>query len=68
MAAYLAGVEIHNIAYVLRTFKGLEHRLELVAEVNGVKYYNDSFATIPESTIAAINAFQNPEILILGGF
>ena len=67
MAAYLAGVSVNNIAYVLRTFKGLEHRLELVTEINGVKYYDDSFATTPESTIAAIDAFQNPEILILGG-
>jgi UDP-N-acetylmuramoylalanine--D-glutamate ligase len=67
MAAKLAGVEVHNIAQVLKTFKGLEHRLELVAEVNGVKYYDDSFSTTPETAIAAIAAFQNPEILILGG-
>ncbi len=67
MAAYLAGVSINNIAYVLKNFKGLEHRLELVATVNGVKYYDDSFSTTPESTIAAIKAFKNPEILILGG-
>jgi len=67
MAAKLAGVEIHNIAQVLRTFRGLEHRLELIAEVNGVKYYDDSFSTTPETAIAAINAFKNPEILILGG-
>ncbi len=67
MAAYLAGVSINNIAYVLKNFKGLEHRLELVATVNGVRYYDDSFSTTPESTIAAIKAFKNPEILILGG-
>ncbi|MCL5019844.1 MAG: UDP-N-acetylmuramoyl-L-alanine--D-glutamate ligase [Patescibacteria group bacterium] len=67
MAAYLYGVSVQNIAHVLKTFKGLEHRLELVAEVNRVKYYNDSFSTIPETAIAAINAFKNPEILILGG-
>ncbi|HYM65065.1 MAG TPA: UDP-N-acetylmuramoyl-L-alanine--D-glutamate ligase [Candidatus Sulfotelmatobacter sp.] len=67
MAAYLAGVEVHNIAQVLKTFKGLEHRLELVAEINGVKYYDDSFSTTPETAIAAINAFSDPEILILGG-
>lgn len=67
MAAYLSGVEIHNIAYVLKNFKGLEHRLELVATINGVKYYDDSFSTTPETAIAAIKAFKNPEILILGG-
>ncbi len=67
MAAYLSGVSVSNISYVLKTFKGLEHRLELVATVNGVRYYDDSFSTIPETAIAAINSFENPEILILGG-
>jgi UDP-N-acetylmuramoylalanine--D-glutamate ligase len=67
MTAYLAGVSINNIAYILKTFKGLEHRLELVGEVNGVKYYDDSISTIPESAIVAIKAFKNPKILILGG-
>jgi len=67
MAAYLAGVSIGNIAYVLKNFKGLEHRLELVDTINGVKFYDDSFSTTPESAIAAIKAFKNPEILILGG-
>ncbi len=67
MAAYLAGVKVRNISQVLKTFKGLEHRLELVSTVNGVKYYDDSFSSIPETTIAAIKAFKNPEILILGG-
>lgn len=67
MAANLAGVSKSVIADVLRRFKGLEHRLELVAEVHGVKYYDDSFSTIPDTTIAAIEAFEAPEILILGG-
>jgi UDP-N-acetylmuramoylalanine--D-glutamate ligase len=67
MAAYLCGVSVENIASVLKTFKGLEHRLELIAEIKGVKYYDDSFSSIPETTIAAIEAFKNPEILILGG-
>lgn len=56
-----------NIAAVLKTFKGLEHRLELVRNVNGVRFYDDSFSTIPETAIAAIEAFDDPEILILGG-
>ncbi|MDO8686887.1 MAG: UDP-N-acetylmuramoyl-L-alanine--D-glutamate ligase [Candidatus Berkelbacteria bacterium] len=67
MAARLVGVSNRNVAEVLKTFKGLEHRLELVGEVNGVKYYDDSFSTTPETAIAAIKAFKNPEILILGG-
>ncbi len=67
MAATLAGVSKENIVKVLRTFKGLEHRLELIGEVSGVRYYDDSFSTTPETAIAAIEAFKNPEILILGG-
>ena len=67
MAASLAGAPDDAIRQGMRTFKGLEHRLELVREVQGVKYYNDSFATNPSSTIAAIRAFDAPEVLILGG-
>lgn len=67
LAATLSGVSKENIVAVLKTFKGLEHRLELVGTINGVKYYDDSFSTTPETAIAAINAFKNPEILILGG-
>ena len=67
MAAYLAGVEIPSIAAVLKEFKGLEHRLELVRLFNGVHYYDDSFSTTPETAVAAIEAFEEPEILILGG-
>lgn len=48
-------------------FKGLTHRLEFVAEKNGVKFYNDSFSTTPETAIAAIKAFTEPEVVILGG-
>lgn len=67
IAALSAGVSKENIRKVLKTFKGLEHRLELVGEVNGVRYYDDSFSTTPETAIAAIRAFTQPEILILGG-
>src|SRR5579872_310064 len=67
MAAHFAGVDIADMAFVLKTFKGLEHRLELVREVEGVRYYDDSFSTVPETAIAAILAFSAPEILILGG-
>jgi UDP-N-acetylmuramoylalanine--D-glutamate ligase len=56
------------IVKTLREFKGLEHRLEFVIEKKGVRYYNDSYATTPETTIAAIRAFPDQsKILILGG-
>lgn len=67
MAADLAGVAKKSITTVLKRFKGLEHRLELVREFRGVKYFDDSFSTTPETAIAAIEAFIAPEIIILGG-
>ncbi len=67
MAAKVLSCSDASIVNTLKTFKGLEHRLEFVAEVKGVKYYNDSYSTTPESAIAAIRAFAQPLILILGG-
>lgn len=66
-ACKIIGVDEKIILGTVRDFKGLEHRLELVSEIDGVKYYNDSFATGPQSTMAAINAFTEDETLILGG-
>lgn len=59
--------DIAAINKVIRTFKGLEHRLELVRELDGVKYYDDSFGTTPETAIVAIQAFTQPKVLIVGG-
>ncbi len=56
-----------SIQKTVRGFAGLEHRLQLVGTVNGVSYFDDSFSTVPETTIAAIEAFSEPTILILGG-
>lgn len=52
----------------LNGFGGVEHRLEFVAEVAGVRFYNDSIATNPESTVAALEALPGPLLLILGGY
>jgi UDP-N-acetylmuramoylalanine--D-glutamate ligase len=66
-AAILAGVSIPNVAKVLEEFGGLEHRLEYVGEKNGVIFYNDSLATIPEAAIEAMEALPDTETLIAGG-
>ncbi len=58
---------IETIRKVITTFKGLEHRLELVKEINGVQYINDSFGTTPETSIVALESFNQPKIIILGG-
>lgn len=67
LAAYLNGSNLDVIRKVIRNFKGLEHRLELVGKADGVLYYNDSFSTVPETAIAAVNSFTEPLILIAGG-
>lgn len=55
------------IRKVLMNFKGVEHRIELVKEKNGVTYYNDSKSTNPVATITALKSFDTPVLLILGG-
>jgi UDP-N-acetylmuramoylalanine--D-glutamate ligase len=52
---------------VLTSFSGLEHRLEFVRELDGVKYYDDSFGTTPETATVALKAFDAPKVAILGG-
>jgi len=62
------GVKNEVIQKVLKEFKGVEHRLEYVDTINGVTYYNDSKATNCVSTITALNSFNQPTILLLGGY
>lgn len=62
------GVTDEVIQKVLKEFKGVEHRLEYVDTINGVTYYNDSKATNCVSTITALNSFDKPTILLLGGY
>ncbi|NLB87887.1 MAG: UDP-N-acetylmuramoyl-L-alanine--D-glutamate ligase, partial [Syntrophomonadaceae bacterium] len=65
--ALAANVKPENIASVLKTFKGVRHRMEEVLIHNGVTYINDSKATNPESAIKALESFDQPIILIAGG-
>jgi UDP-N-acetylmuramoylalanine--D-glutamate ligase len=62
------GVTDESIKKSLPDFKALPHRLELVAEINGVRWYNDSKATTPEGANTALDAFDDPIILIAGGY
>jgi UDP-N-acetylmuramoylalanine--D-glutamate ligase len=62
------GVSDSAIQDCLSDFKALPHRLELVAEGRGVRWYNDSKATTPEGTMVALSAFDRPKILIAGGY
>ena len=55
------------VARAVRAFKAPPHRLELVGKVRGVSYYNDSIATAPERTLAALRSFEEPIVLLLGG-
>jgi len=66
-AARLAGVESSVIRAAVAAFKAVEHRLEFVREVEGVRYYNDSKATNVDATVKAVEAFEGGIWLILGG-
>jgi len=71
LAAFLATkdyVEIETMKKVASTFGGVEHRSELVREIDGVKFYNDSIASTPTRTVAGLAAFDKKVILIAGGY
>jgi UDP-N-acetylmuramoylalanine--D-glutamate ligase len=66
-AARLANVDAATIGKAVKSFAGVEHRLEFVAEIGGVRYYNDSKATNTDATLKALDAFQRGILVILGG-
>lgn len=68
LMAYLAGVDLKDIVLTLRSFGGVEHRCEYVRTIDGVRFYNDSKATNPESCVVCLNAFKAPTILLAGGY
>lgn len=67
LAALVFGVALKQVRKGIESFPGVPHRLELVAEKHGVRYYNDTTATIPEAAIRALQTFEEPVILITGG-
>ena len=68
IAAVWGYVGVDNINKVAREFGGVEHRIEFVRELDGVKYYNDSIASSPTRTIAGLKAFDQKVHLIAGGY
>ncbi len=68
LAVSLVGVDVNVAISSLAQFKQLPHRLEKVGEFEGVTFVNDSISTVPQSTIAALRAINNVDILILGGY
>lgn len=71
MAALCAVEEyasFEDVAAVARSFAGVEHRIELVRTLDGVRYYNDSIASSPSRTIAGLHSFEQKVILIAGGY
>jgi UDP-N-acetylmuramoylalanine--D-glutamate ligase len=66
-AALELGASVEAVRAGARAFAPLEHRIEFVRETNGIRYFNDSYATRPEATLAAVTAFHDPLGLILGG-
>lgn len=68
LMAYMNNVSVKNISKVLTSFRGVEHRIEYVRELNHVRYYNDSKATNVESVIVALEAFDQDLILLAGGY
>ena len=68
IAAVWGYVKMESIRKVAREFMGVEHRIEFVREKDGVKYYNDSIASSPTRTIAGLRSFENPVVLLAGGY
>ena len=67
IVGHLFSVPVSLIRESIKSFKGLEHRLEKVSNIRGVEFYNDSKATNVEAAITSIGSFNQPIILILGG-
>lgn len=68
VAATSSLVDIDTQIKAIKNFKGVEHRLEFIKEINGTKWYNDSIGTSPTRTIAGLNSFEEDIILIAGGY
>lgn len=68
ISAVWGEVSVDTIVNVAKNFGGVEHRIEFVRELNGVKWYNDSIATSPTRVLAGLNSFNQKLIVIMGGY
>ena len=68
LACYLYGLSLDDIVKASKSFKSIEHRLEFVGDVRGVKVFNDSKGTNVDSSIKAIQSFDKPMVIIAGGY
>ncbi len=68
ISAVWGEVAVETIVHVAKTFGGVEHRIEFVREVNGVKWYNDSIATSPSRVLAGLRSFNQKLIVLMGGY
>ncbi len=65
--AMVSGLSAESVAQTLRTFQGVEHRIEFTRELDGIRYYNDSKGTNVDSTLCAVHTMNRPSVIILGG-
>ena len=68
IAATKSLVDVEKSAKTVEKFKGVQHRLEFIRELDGVKWYNDSIGTSPTRTIAGLKSFDERIVLIAGGY
>ena len=68
LSAIIDLIDINKATKVFKSFKGVEHRLEFIREINGVKWYNDSVSSSPTRTIAGLNSYDENIVLIAGGY
>lgn len=68
IAATKSFIDMDTIVTAIKNFKGVEHRIEFIKEIDGVKWYNDSIGTSPTRTIAGLKSFDEDIVLIAGGY
>lgn len=68
LSATYSLIDVSKVIDTIKSFSGVEHRLEFVSEINGIKWYNDSVSSSPTRTIAGLNSYEEDIVLIAGGY